>query len=39
MNNDFYTNKFNKAIQNSFFEQLPMHEQEFIKQKSLLFEL
>ncbi len=37
MNEDLYENKFNQAIQNSFFERLPTSEREFIKQKSFLF--
>ena len=32
-----YTDKFNAAIQNTFYEKLPLNEQEFIKTKS--FEL
>jgi len=32
-----YTEKFNTAVQNTFFKKLPLSEQEFIKEKSLLF--
>jgi len=30
-----YENKFNHAIQNTFFAKLPLHEQEFIRQHAL----
>ncbi|ADN08290.1 SPL family radical SAM protein [Sulfurimonas autotrophica] len=29
-----YAEKFNKATQNTFFQNLPLHEQEFIKEKA-----
>jgi spore photoproduct lyase len=32
-----YTDKFNKAIQNSFYLKLPQNEQEFIKEKSHIY--
>lgn len=32
-----YIDKFNTAVQNTFFTKLPLSEQEFIKEKSLLF--
>ncbi len=32
-----YTNKFNQAIQNTFFNKLPIEEQLFIKEKAYLF--
>ena len=31
---DTYTKKFETAIQNTFYDKLPAHEQEFIKEKS-----
>lgn len=34
---DTYLEKFNKAIENTFFKKLPLIEQEFIKEKSLEF--
>jgi len=30
-----YIEKFNSAVENTFFTKLPLHEQEFIKEKSL----
>ncbi len=36
---DTYTDKFNNAIKNTIFSQLPQDEQKFIKEKSLLFKL
>ncbi|MDF1876537.1 hypothetical protein JHD47_01735 [Sulfurimonas sp. SAG-AH-194-L11] len=34
---DSYTDKFNLAIQNTFFTKLPLHEQEFIREKSFFY--
>jgi len=31
---NLYTEKFTNAIQNTFFDKLPLHEQEFIKEKA-----
>lgn len=36
MKEDIYLSKFNTAIQNSFYNNLPQHEQTFIKEKSFL---
>ena len=33
---NLYTDKFNKVIQNTLFDKLPLHEQTFIREKSLL---